>query len=127
MPLGSYAELIFLLPLQNPIAVKSDQQSCTNTASGDSGTYAAPSSGDYIPLHPSARSWEINRDLVEIIKVVGKGAFSQVAKATAWSISDDEEYTTVAVKMLKGTVTNCELSRFINKITYPVILVWYCL
>ena len=87
--------------------MKSDQQSCSNTASGDSGTYAAPSGGDYMPLHPSARSWEINRELVEIIKFVGKGAFSQVAKATAWSISDNEEYTTVAVKMLKGN--GCKL------------------
>ena len=66
-----------------------------------------------MPLHPSGRTWEINRDLVEIIKVVGKGAFSQVAKATAWSINDSEEYTTVAVKMLKGTLANCELSRFL--------------
>ena len=92
--------------------MKPDQQSSSKTASGDSGTYAAPSCGDYMSLHPSARSWEINRELVEIIKVVGKGAFSQVAKATARSISDNEEYTTVAVKMLKGTVTNCKLSRF---------------
>ena len=112
-PLGSNADLIIPLLYQNPIAVKPDQQSSSNTASGDSGTYAAISSGDYMSLQPSARSWEINRELVEIIKVVGKGAFSQVAKATAWSISDNEEYTTVAVKMLKGTVTNCELSRFI--------------
>ena len=107
MPVGLYVDFIFSLPNQYPVTVKPDQQSCSNTASGDSGTYAAPSGGDYMPLHPSARSWEINRELVEIIKVVGKGAFSQVAKATAWSISDNEEYTTVAVKMLKGAITNC--------------------
>ena len=106
VPLGSYADFIFSLPYQNPVTVKPDQQSSSNTASGDSGTYAAPSSGNYMSLHPSARSWEINREHVEIIKVVGKGAFSQVAKATAWSISDNVKYTIVAVKMLKGTVTN---------------------
>ena len=117
MPHGSYADFIFLLLYQDPVAVKPDQQSSSKTVSDDSGTYAAPSSGDYMPLHPSTRSWEINRELVEIIKVIDKGAFSQVAKATAWSINDNEEYTTVAVKMLKGTVTNCELSRFTeNKI-----------
>ena len=127
VPLGSYADFIFSLPYQNPVTVKPDQQSSSNMASGDSGTYAAPISGDYMPLHPSVRSWEINRELVEIVKFVGKGAFSQVAKATAWSICDNEECTTVAVKMLKGTATNCELSRFMNNITYPVILVWYCL
>ena len=101
---------LYTISYQNPIAVKPDQQSpVLNTASGDSGTYAAPSSGDYMPLHSSGRSWEINREQVKIIKVVSKGAFSQVAKATAWNISSNEEYTTVAVKMLKGAVKNCEL------------------
>ena len=57
-----------------------------------------------MPLHPSARNWEINREQVKILKVIGKGAFSQVAKATAWNISDNEESTTVAVKMLKGAI-----------------------
>ena len=99
----------YTIPYQNPIAVKSDQQASSNTAYGDSGTYEAPSSGDYMPLHPSGRSWEINREQVKIIKVVGKGAFSQVAKATAWNIKGNEGYTTVAVKMLKGTVKNWEL------------------
>ena len=67
-----------------------------------------------MPLHPSGRSWEINREQVEIIKVVGKGAFSQVAKATAWSVRDNEKYTTVAVKMLKGRVRSSELLRFMS-------------
>jgi len=99
--------------LQNPLAVKPDQQSSSNTASGDSKIYAAPSSGDYMPLHPSGRTLEINREQVKIIKVVGKGAFSQVAKATAWNIGDNEECTTVAVKMLKGAVRNFKLSKFV--------------
>ena len=98
---------------QNPLDVKPDQQSSSNTASGDSKIYAAPSSGDYMPLHPSGRTLEINREQVKIIKVVGKGAFSQVAKATAWNIGDNEEYTTVAVKMLKGAVRNFKLSKFV--------------
>ena len=114
VPLGSYPDFTLPLSYQNPIAVDPDQQSSSNTAPVDSTTYAAPGSGDYMPLHPSGRSWEINREQVEIIKVVGKGAFSQVAKATAWSVRDNEEYTTVAVKMLKGTVRSCELSRFMS-------------
>ena len=102
--------MLYTIPYQNPVAVKPDQQSpVLNTASGDSGACAAPSSGDCVPLHPSGRSREINPEQVKIIKVVGKGAFSQVAKATAWNISGNEEYTTVAVKMLKGAVKNCEL------------------
>ena len=54
-----------------------------------------------MPLHPSTRSWEISREQVNIIKNIGKGAFSQVAKATVKNIND-REVITVAVKMLKG-------------------------
>lgn len=94
------------IPFQNPISVKPDQQSSSNAASSDSKTYSAPSREDYKPLHPSGRAWEINREQVKIIKVLGKGAFSRVAKATVWNISGNEENTTVAVKMLKGAVRN---------------------
>ena len=54
-----------------------------------------------MPLDPSARSWEISREQVDIIKNIGKGAFSQVAKATVKNING-QEVITVAVKMLKG-------------------------
>ena len=93
------------------MALETKEQSSSIVPSGDSTTYAALSSGDYMPLHPSARSWELNREQVKILKVIGKGAFSQVAKATAWNISSDEEYSTVAVKMLKGAIRNFKLSR----------------
>ena len=63
-----------------------------------------------MPLHPSGRSWDITREQVKIMKVIGKGAFSQVAKATAWNIRGDEEYTTVVVKMLKGRITEFVLT-----------------
>ena len=53
-------------------------------------------------LHPSTRGWETHREQVNIVKVIGKGAFSEVAKATAWNIRDNQEYITVAAKMLKG-------------------------
>ena len=55
-----------------------------------------------MPLHPSTRSWEINRGQVDVIKLIGKGTFSEVAKATVWNIRGNREYTTVAAKMLKG-------------------------
>ena len=55
-----------------------------------------------MPLHPSTKSWEISRGQVDIIKNIGKGAFSQVAKATAKNIYGNQEAITVAVKMLKG-------------------------
>lgn len=43
-------------------------------------------SSDYMPLDQSTklRNWEIRREQVHIIKMIGKGAFSQVAKAIAF-------------------------------------------
>ena len=66
-------------------------------------TSATPGSGDYMPLHPSRRSWEITRQQVNIIKVIGKGAFSEVAKATLWNLRENQKVITVAAKMLRGT------------------------
>ena len=57
-----------------------------------------------MPLHPSTRSWEIDREQVNIIKVIGKGAFSEVAKATLGNSRDEQECITVAAKMLKGVM-----------------------
>ena len=61
------------------------------------------SQGDqYAPLNPSTRSWEIPRNHVNIEKIIGKGAFGQVAKATADGLRGMPKKTLVAVKMLKG-------------------------
>ena len=57
--------------------------------------------GDYAPLHPSTRFWEVPRDHVTIEKIVGKGAFGQVAKGTAVQLRGRPGLTTVAIKMLK--------------------------
>ena len=56
---------------------------------------------DYAPLHPSTRSWEVAREHVTIEKIIGKGAFGQVAKGTATGLLGRPGKTTVAVKMLK--------------------------
>ena len=61
---------------------------------------------DYAPLHPSTRSWEIARNSVTIEKIIGKGAFGQVAKGTATDLRGRPGKTSVAVKMLKGNTTN---------------------
>ena len=57
----------------------------------------------YAPLHPSTLSWEIPREHVKNEKVIGKGAFGQVAKGTALGLRGMPHETLVAVKMLKGT------------------------
>ena len=56
---------------------------------------------DYTPLHPLTRSWEVPRHQVTIEKVIGKGAFGQVAKGTAEGLRGIPGMTTVAIKMLK--------------------------
>ena len=57
---------------------------------------------DYAPLHPSTRSWEVPRDHVSVEKIIGKGAFGQVAKGTAEYLLGRPGTTTVAIKMLKS-------------------------
>ena len=56
----------------------------------------------YAPLNPSTRLWEIPRHHVTIEKIIGKGAFGQVAKATADGLRGMPQKTLVAVKMIKG-------------------------
>ena len=59
---------------------------------------------EYAPLHPGTRSWEVERENVTIEKVIGKGAFGQVAQGKASNLRGREETITVAIKMLKGTL-----------------------
>ena len=58
---------------------------------------------EYASLNPHTRSWGIPREHVTIKQIVGKGAFGQVAKATAVNLEGRAKKTLVAVKMLKGT------------------------
>ena len=55
----------------------------------------------YTPLQPLTCSWEIPRHHVTVDKVIGKGAFGQVAKGTAQGLRRMPGITTVAIKMLK--------------------------
>ena len=59
---------------------------------------------DYTPLHPSTRSWEVLRDHVSVEKIIGKGAFGQVAKGTAKQFRGRSGTATVAIKMLKSMI-----------------------
>ena len=75
---------------------------------------------DYTPLHPSTRSWEVPRDRVSVEKIIGKGAFGQVAKGTAEQLRGRPGTTTVAIKMLKSMIFH------IVKIVY-ILLKFSCL
>ena len=68
----------------------------------------AGSGADYAP--PLTRSWEVPRCHVNIEKIIGKGAFGQVAKGTAVGLRGSPETTTVAIKMLKSELLYCKLN-----------------
>ncbi|XP_022793673.1 hemicentin-1-like [Stylophora pistillata] len=63
---------------------------------------SADQGADYAALDPSTRSWEVERDHVAIEKIVGKGAFGQVAKGTVTELRGRPGTTIAAKKMLKG-------------------------
>ena len=82
------------------IEVNKDNRKAQRTAPG----------ADYVPLHPLTRCWEVPRHHVTIEKIIGKGAFGQVAKGTALGLRGSPETTTVAIKMLKSELLYCKLN-----------------
>ncbi len=70
---------------------------------GATGTDTTPYLNDYTPLLPGTRSWEVPRENIIIEKIIGKGAFGQVAQGKASQIRGTKETIKVAIKMLKGT------------------------
>jgi len=76
---------------------------CTDQSRPNNPQPQNPSQGaEYAPLNPKTRSWEVARDHVTIEKIIGKGAFGQVAKGTAIDLPGKPGKTTVAIKMLKS-------------------------
>ena len=61
-----------------------------------------PPHNEYAPLDLRTRSWEVAREDVIVEKIIGKGAFGQVAKGTAKNLSFRSGTRNVAIKMLKG-------------------------
>ena len=78
---------------QNPVSleVKDNIGLTSELNTKEAATYATPAAGGgyYMPLHPSGRSWEISREDFHVIKVIGKGAFSQVVQATVKNVRAD--------------------------------------
>lgn len=54
--------------------------------------------------NPSKKDWEIPRESLVFVKVIGKGAFGQVAKGMAMGIDSSKENRLVAIKMLRGAM-----------------------
>ena len=85
-----------------------DQASRLQNSSEDRGNNVLTNttqSSHYAPLHPSTRPWEVPRQHVTVEKIIGKGAFSQVAKGIAINLRGRPGKTQVAIKKLKGV--NC--------------------
>ncbi|XP_015769891.1 PREDICTED: fibroblast growth factor receptor 4-like isoform X11 [Acropora digitifera] len=61
----------------------------------------SPPHNDYAPLDLRTRSWEVAREDVIVEKVIGKGAFGQVAKGKARNLSFRSGTGNIAIKMLK--------------------------
>ncbi|XP_022807773.1 tyrosine-protein kinase receptor Tie-1-like isoform X2 [Stylophora pistillata] len=78
------------------------------TTTDESQTQTVGQAADYAPLHPSTRSWEVSRDHVTIEKIIGKGAFGQVAKGTAAELRGRPGMTTIAIKMLKEDASDSD-------------------
>lgn len=78
---------------------------------------------DYTPVDMRTLSWEVARDDVEVEKIIGKGAFGQVAKGMARNLLFRSEATSVAIKMVKGKVYFFFLTLFLVQ---PIIIVlWF--
>ena len=86
----------------------------------DRKSQSTASGADYVPLHPLSRCWEVSRHHVTIEKVIGKGAFGQVAKGTAVGLRGSPEAITVAIKMLKSEFLNCKLNDSLGLQSYTV-------
>ncbi len=65
---------------------------------GVTGTETMPYSNDNPPLHPETGSWEVSRENIIIEKIIGKGAFGQVAQGKASQLRGTEETIKVAIK-----------------------------
>ena len=54
------------------------------------------------PFVPKRKNYEIKRELIKSLQIVGQGAFGLVAKADLYTETRGSNKRTVAVKMLKG-------------------------
>ena len=100
---------------------------------GNRKAQSSASGADYVPLHPLTRSWEVPRHHVTIEKIIGKGAFGQVAKGTAVGLRGSPETTTVAIKMLKSELLYCKYNDSLDpqsfrkcyRVTVIFLAIWH--
>ncbi|XP_022781158.1 tyrosine kinase receptor Cad96Ca-like [Stylophora pistillata] len=71
---------------------------------------------EYTSLYSSPRCWEIPTEHVTVKKVVGRGAFGQVAKATVIGLQGRPTTTLVAVKMLKDHASESDRKDLLSEL-----------
>ncbi|XP_044180336.1 hemicentin-1-like isoform X3 [Acropora millepora] len=67
---------------------------------------------EYAPLDVRTRSWEVARNDVKVEKIIGKGAFGQVAAGTAKNLPFRSGTITVAIKMTKANAPKTDKGDF---------------
>ncbi|KAL9964713.1 hypothetical protein ACROYT_G028392 [Oculina patagonica] len=83
-----------------------------------SGKNQVNSDQEYMSLNPATklRNWEMSREHVQVVKMIGKGAFSQVAKAMAQNVNGVKGLTIVAVKMLKENAPDSDRKDLLSEL-----------
>ncbi|KAL9964183.1 hypothetical protein ACROYT_G027778 [Oculina patagonica] len=117
-------EMAVLLPDPNPTAEQTSEalpqsKSDLNEETRPEEVKEPPrkkSSALYAPLLPFTRSWEVSREHVTIEKIIGKGAFGQVAKGTASGLRGRSQKTLVAVKMLKDDAPESDKNDLLSEL-----------
>ena len=77
-------------------------QGTSPTGEGSISPVSPTPNAEYAPLDMRTRSWEVKRNSVKVERIIGKGAFGQVAKGTAKNLPLRSGATNVAIKMVKG-------------------------
>ena len=77
-------------------------QGISSTGAGSISPVSPSRNVAYAPLDMRTRSWEVERNDVKVERIIGKGAFGQVAKGTAKDLPLRSGATRVAIKMVKG-------------------------
>ena len=90
-------------------------QGISSTGEGSNSPVSPAPNVEYAPLDMRTRSWEVERNEVKVEKIIGKGAFGQVAKGTAKNLPLRSEATIVAIKMVKGKFLISSCCRLITE------------
>ena len=52
--------------------------------------------------YPTEKDWELSREKLVFVKVIGRGTFGKFARGMAKRINENKEDVVLAIKMLKG-------------------------